>query len=323
MKRTLVSLILGGFLTLPGWFPGGALQAEVLSGLDVLARDGFVPLKGKKVGIVTNCTGKDRKGNKIADLVFNAPGVTLAALFAPEHGLTGTEKQFLDSLRGKKTVWLVANKIDSLAMEQKVEKLEGIGFPYHEVSAVTGRSCGDLLEEVAKTLPDIKLPELTMPVIALVGRPNVGKSTLVNALTKTDRAVVSPVAGTTRDIVTAELTLDGKTYLLADTAGVRRRGQIEAGAEKFSVKRTMTAIAQSSAVLVLIDSTIGTTRGDLHLIYFAHQLKKPTLLVFNKIDLLKTDVTVQHKHTGKFDQVAISALNSEGVEDIADWIKKI
>ena len=97
MKRTLVSLILGGFLTLPGWFPGGALQAEVLSGLDVLARDGFVPLKGKKVGIVTNCTGKDRKGNKIADLVFNAPGVTLAALFAPEHGLTGTENGIVPS----------------------------------------------------------------------------------------------------------------------------------------------------------------------------------------------------------------------------------
>lgn len=244
-------------------------------------------------------------------------------VFDAKIGLTGTEKQFLDSLRGKKTVWLVANKIDSLAMEQKVEKLEGIGFPYYEVSAVTGRSCGDLLEEVANTLPDVKLPELTMPVIALVGRPNVGKSTLINALTNSDRAVVSPVAGTTRDIVTAELTLDNKTYLLADTAGVRRRGQIEAGAEKFSVKRTMTAIAQSSAVLVLIDSTIGTTRGDLHLIYYAHSLSKPTLLVFNKTDLLVTDITVQHRHTGKFDQVAVSALNHDGIDQIADWIKKI
>lgn len=244
-------------------------------------------------------------------------------VFDAKAGLTETEKRFLDSLRGKKTVWLVANKIDSLAMEQNVEKLEGIGFPYHEVSAVTGRSCGDLLEEVAKTLPDIKLTESAMPIIALVGRPNVGKSTLINALTKTERAVVSPVAGTTRDIVTAELTLDGKTYLLADTAGVRRRGQIEAGAEKFSVKRTMTAIAQSSAVLVLIDSTIGTTRGDLHLIYYAHQLKKPTLLVFNKTDLMDKDVTVQHRHTGKFDQVFISALHNDGIFQIADWIKKI
>ena len=239
------------------------------------------------------------------------------------EGLQGGAKEFLNSLRGKKTIWLVANKVDSFNKQEKIEKLTGLGLPYYEVSAATGRGTGDLLDDVTHFLPRATVEKHVLPMIALVGRPNVGKSTLLNSLTNSDRSVVSPVAGTTRDIVTDEVTIGSDRYILADTAGVRRRGQITIGPEAFSVKRTLTAISQSDAVLVLVDATIGTTRGDMHLVYYAQELKKPVLLVFNKTDLLKEHATYFRKHLReKFEHVAISAKDSQNIELVANWIKQ-
>lgn len=239
------------------------------------------------------------------------------------EGLHDRDKQFLNDLRGRKPLWVIANKVDSIQREDKIEKLEQLGLPYYEVSAVTGRGSGDLLEAVTMALPDVIAPFRKELLIALIGRPNVGKSTLLNALTESERAVVSPVAGTTRDIVTASLELDGQTFLLADTAGVRRRGSIERGPEQFSVKRTLSAIEQADGVMVLMDAVAGSARGDLHLIYFAHQLKKPVLLVFNKIDLIKTDAIRFHHHLAKFEQVLISAKDKKNIGQVADWIKNL
>jgi GTP-binding protein len=239
------------------------------------------------------------------------------------EGLSDRNKAFLDQLRGKKEVILVANKVDSVNREKKIHKLPDIGFPYLEISASSGRGTGDLLDEVFTRIPAMHLQSYKQPIIALIGRPNVGKSTLLNALTESERAVVSPVAGTTRDVVTEKLTLNGKEYLLADTAGVRRRGKIEVGAEKFSVKRTLTAITQSTMVIVVIDASVGTSRGDLHLLYFAHELKKPILLVFNKADLVEDLHIPFHKHAKRFDHVVISALNKQNIEEITEWVEKV
>lgn len=237
------------------------------------------------------------------------------------EGLQGQAKEFLNSLRGKKTMWLVANKVDSFNKQEKIEKLTGLGLPYYEISAATGRGTGDLLDDITHFLPRSAPVKHSLPMIALVGRPNVGKSTLLNALTKSDRSVVSPVAGTTRDIVTDEITINNQRYLLADTAGVRRRGQITMGPESFSVKRTLTAISQSDAVLVLVDATIGTTRGDMHLVFYATELNKPVLLVFNKTDLLEEQLTYFKKHLQKkFAHVAISAKEGTNISQVADWI---
>lgn len=239
-------------------------------------------------------------------------------------GIPTKARHFLDALRGKKTVWLVANKVDSAQRERKIDRLDHHGFPYFEVSAATGRGCGDLLEEITTALPAGLLAVSPLPLVALVGRPNVGKSTLLNALTKTERAVVSPIAGTTRDVVTAKLALDGREYLLADTAGVRRRGQIDRGAEDFSVKRTLTAIRQASAVIILADATIGTARGDLHLLYFATELKKPVVIIFNKADLLVDGQPVPfHRHVARFEHITISAQTGQGIDQVAAWLKKV
>lgn len=244
-------------------------------------------------------------------------------VYDAREGLVGQSKQFLDKLRGKKPMWLISNKVDSIEQEQRIVRLDSLGLPYYEVSASTGRGSGDLLEEISYYLPRTKLTPHTLPIIALAGRPNVGKSTLLNALVEEERAVVSPIAGTTRDVVTAKLDLNGKEYLLADTAGVRRRGRIDRGIETFSVRRTLTAVAQASSVIVVIDATQGTTRGDMHLLYYAQELKKPTLLVINKMDLVNDKPMWFHKHVAKrFESIQISALEHTNIPAVAQWIEK-
>ncbi|MBI4948257.1 ribosome biogenesis GTPase Der [Candidatus Berkelbacteria bacterium] len=243
-------------------------------------------------------------------------------LYDAGEGLNDQAKNYLNSLRGKKTIWLVANKVDSFAREKKIFRHTDLGLPYYEVSAATGRGTGDLLEDLTNYLPNYTPIISSMPVIALIGRPNVGKSSLLNALVKSERAVVSPISGTTRDIVTEKLELNGREYLLADTAGVRRRGQITRGPEDFSVKRTLQAVERADAVIIVIDSTLGTSRGDLHLIYLAESLKKPLLLVFNKSDLLDQEATVKlHKHLGKFNYCFVSAKESKNLSEITNWLE--
>lgn len=236
-------------------------------------------------------------------------------------GMTPADLQFLKRLRSKKTVWLLANKVDSHKRFETLSTYDYLKLPSYPISAASGKGIGDMLEDLAREYPAQTTEKNTQPIIALVGRPNVGKSTLLNALTKTERAVVSPVAGTTRDIVTGSLQVDDKTYLLADTAGVRRRGKIAVGPESFSVKRTLAAISQADAVLVLLDASEGTTRGDLHLIYFAKALEKPILLVLNKIDLVPAKQVPFYRYLNKFPNVAISAKESENIEEILDWVR--
>lgn len=236
-------------------------------------------------------------------------------------GLTVADKKFVNKIRQHKDIWLVANKVDSQSRREQLEDYQFLGLPTAQISSISGKGVGDLLESLTSHLPvtNVNIPHQL--IIALVGRPNVGKSTLLNALTKSDRAVVSPVAGTTRDIVTGEMVIDGNKYLLADTAGVRRRGKIARGPEDFSVKRTLAAISQAAAVLVLLDATEGTTRGDLHLIYFAHAMKKPVLLILNKIDLVENKQVPFYRYLNKFEHVVVSALRQENTEKVIDWIK--
>lgn len=245
-------------------------------------------------------------------------------VYDAREGVSPVDRQFLDTLRGRKEVMLVANKVDSLQVENTMEEPTYLGFQVEKVAATTGRGTGDLLETICSKLPKTVIEPSKIPIVAIIGRPNVGKSTLLNALTQSERAVVSPLAGTTRDVVTEKLVIEDKTLLLADTAGIRRRGKIGVGIENFSVKRALQAINAASAVLVLVDSTEGTTRGDLHLIYFAHQLKKPILVVFNKIDLIDNPEKVLfHSHLDKFERVSISAKESTNLSSLVNWLKKV
>jgi GTP-binding protein len=133
------------------------------------------------------------------------------------------------------------------------------------------------------------LPETEGPNIAIVGRPNVGKSRLLNALLGQERAIVSDVPGTTRDTLDTQLTWAGQPLTLIDTAGIRRRGRVEVGIERFSVLRSMRAIDRSDVVLMLIDATEGFTAQDLHIAGYVEQQKKGMVVVVNKWDLIEKD----------------------------------
>lgn len=236
------------------------------------------------------------------------------------EGISEKEKEFVNLLRKKHAVWLVANKIDTYnpTLDGTSDKL---GLKHLAISAAHGRGVADLVEELTKAYPyKAEVVENTVPVIAIVGRPNVGKSSLLNTLLGKERSVVSELNGTTRDVVTDSLTIEDQEYLIADTAGIRRRGKIERGAEAFSVKRAIDIILKADLVLVVTDATAGTTRADLHLLYLARDLNKKVLLVLNKMDLMQQD-SFMHRHAGRFDIAEISALKNENIKSITDWIK--
>ncbi len=207
-------------------------------------------------------------------------------------GITAADDEVAVLLRrSSKPIVLAANKSDSLA--RNLDAVEfyalNLGHPI-PMSAYHGIGTGDVLDAVAELLPPMDEPESDDTVrIALVGRPNVGKSSLLNRLVGSERSVVSSVPGTTRDAIDTMIDINGKPAMLIDTAGVRRRGRVEPGVEKHSVLRTMRAIERSDVAMLLIDAEEGVTAQDTHIAgMILDQLKGVAILV-NKWDLVIKD----------------------------------
>ena len=207
-------------------------------------------------------------------------------------GPSASDAEIADLLRRTdKPTLLAANKADSAARRDMVFEFYelGLGEPI-AISAYHGNGTGDLLDKIVENLPDAEPEEATEgPRIAIVGRPNVGKSRLLNALLGQERAIVSDVAGTTRDSLDTELTWKGQPLTLIDTAGIRRRGRVEQGIERFSVMRSMRAIDRADVVLLLIDATEDFTAQDLHIAGYVEEQKKGLVVVVNKWDLVEKD----------------------------------
>lgn len=194
--------------------------------------------------------------------------------------------------RSAKPVILVVNKVeqyDNLSPVYEFFRL-GLGDPV-PISAAHGMNTGDLLDRVVANLPETT--EKTEPddaiKIAVVGRPNVGKSSLVNAFLGQQRVIVSDVPGTTRDAIDTWLTRDEQTYILIDTAGMRRKGRIEIPTERYSVIRSLKAVDRSDVVLVVLDAVEGITEQDKKIAGYAHEAGKAAVIVVNKWDLLEKD----------------------------------
>lgn len=209
-----------------------------------------------------------------------------------KSGMTAGDHDVADLLRrtDKPTI-LVANKIDNInRKDMAVEFYElGLGDPM-AMSSYHGVGTSDLLDRIVENLPHFEdEPEIDGPKIAIVGRPNVGKSRLINALIGEERSIVSDLPGTTRDSLDTHMTWNGTPLTLIDTAGIRRRGRIEQGIEHFSVLRSMRAIDRSDVVLMVIDSTEGFTAQDLHIAGYVEEQKKGIVIVVNKWDLIEKD----------------------------------
>lgn len=210
-------------------------------------------------------------------------------------GPTSGDYEIADILRrAHKPTVLAINKADSVnRREMTFEYFDlGLGEPF-AISAYHGNGTGDMLDRVVEQLPDVEEEddELEGPKIAIVGRPNVGKSALLNALLGQQRAIVSDVAGTTRDSLDTQIYWEDEPITLIDTAGIRRRGRVEQGIEKVSVMRSMRAIDRADVVILVIDAEEDFTAQDLHIAGYVEEQKKGLVVAINKWDLIEKDHT--------------------------------
>jgi GTP-binding protein len=207
-------------------------------------------------------------------------------------GLTPADEDVADVLRrSNKPVLVAANKADNPARQQEAYEFYTLGLgEVYPVSSIHGIGVGDLLDEIVRSIPVTEEEEVPEALkIALVGRPNVGKSSLLNKLLGQERAIVSEIPGTTRDTIDTYLTWEDEPVLLIDTAGIRRRGRIERGIEKYSVLRSMKAIARADVVLHLLDAQDLVTAQDAHIAGYVLEERRSIIVLVNKWDTIEKD----------------------------------
>ena len=215
------------------------------------------------------------------------------------QGLVDSDSKVADMLRRSgKPVVLVVNKVDSFDkfMGDVYEFYNlGIGDP-HPISAASRLGLGDMLDEVVKHFPEGagEEEEDERPRVAIVGKPNVGKSSIINKLTGEHRVIVSDIAGTTRDAIDTDIVHNGREYVFIDTAGLRRKNKIKEELERYSIIRTVTAVERADVVLVVIDAAEGITEQDAKVAGIAHERGKGVVIVVNKWDAIeKNDKTMK------------------------------
>ena len=221
-------------------------------------------------------------------------------LTSGKEGLTNDDQYIARLLRkSNKPVVLGVNKIDG---QEKIDNIYefyslGLGDPI-PVSGSHGIGIGDLLDECTKQMPDKQKDSYEgMIKFAIIGRPNVGKSSLTNAFLKQDRVIVSNIEGTTRDAIDTVFVANDKTYVVIDTAGIRKRGKVYENIEKYSVLRAKGAIERADVVLIVIDGEKGIIEQDKHVAGLAHEAKKGVIIVYNKWDLVDKDDKTMDKIT--------------------------
>ena len=209
-----------------------------------------------------------------------------------KEGLTSDDEYIAKLLRkSKKPIVFGVNKIDDFTKLDNVYEFYklGLGDPI-PVSGAHGIGIGDILDKAVSLMPNKQKEDYEgMIKFAIIGRPNVGKSSLTNAFLKEERVIVSDIEGTTRDAIDSVFSYDGKYYVVIDTAGIRKRGKVYESIEKYSVLRAKSAIDRSDVVLVVLDATTGIIEQDKHVAGLAHEAKKGVIIVYNKWDTVEKD----------------------------------
>ena len=220
------------------------------------------------------------------------------------QGLQDADAKVADMLRrSKKPVVLVVNKVDSFEkfMPDVYEFYNlGIGDPY-PISASSMLGLGDMLDEVVKNFPEYNKDEAEdeRPKVAIIGKPNVGKSSLINKLAQEDRVIVSDIAGTTRDAIDTDIRYNGKEYVFIDTAGLRRKNKIKEEIERYSIIRAVTAVERADVCIIVIDAT----EQDAKIAGIAHERGKGIIIAVNKWDAIEKDDKTIYRHTEKIRQI--------------------
>ncbi|MGI5873226.1 MAG: ribosome biogenesis GTPase Der [Bacillota bacterium] len=251
-------------------------------------------------------------------------------------GLTEEDARAASILkRSQKPIVLAVNKIDNFDNVDYYDFYRlGIGDPI-PISSIHGMNTGDLLDAVVQAFPVYERDEDDEDVIkfALIGRPNVGKSSLSNRLLGEERTIVSDIPGTTRDSIDSSFEQDGQKYTMIDTAGVRRQGKIKDTTEKYSIIRTLRSVDRSDVVLMLLDAVDGVTEQDKKIAGYAHNAGKGMLIVVNKWDAIEKDEKTMKKFEEDIREemaflsyapiVYISALTGQRVHRVLQWVRYI
>jgi GTP-binding protein len=286
-------------------------------------------------GIEIEAAGKIQTAMRYqAKLAIDEADVILFVVDAKD-GLTAADQEVAAILRtARKPVLLVVNKVDSAKDELDTFEFYnlGLGEPI-AISAANALGLGDLLDKVIAALPagTVAAEETDTIKVAFIGRPNVGKSSLVNALLGEERVIVSDIPGTTRDAIDTRYSKDGSDYILIDTAGMRRKGKIDQPVERYSVVRSLRAIDRADVVLILIDAVDGVTEQDKKIAGYAHEAGRASIIVVNKWDLVEKDskTTLRYTETIRselgFMQYApvlfVSALTKQRVHRVGELVK--
>lgn len=252
-----------------------------------------------------------------------------------EHGITAADENIAEILRrSNKTVVVAANKADDLKHVDSAIEFYGLGLgQVVAVSAIHGLGTGDMLDAITAELKEFENnwgddePDEQLK-IAIVGRPNAGKSTLLNKLIGEDRVITSDVAGTTRDAIDMTIRWHGQDVTLIDTAGIRRRGRIEPGPEKFSVIRAFKAIERCNVAVLVVDAEEGVTEQDEHIAGYVIDEYKSLLIVVNKWDAVEKDAFTQNEFLANIRErlhfvpyapvIFISALTGQRIHQVLD-----
>lgn len=252
------------------------------------------------------------------------------------EGLTNDDEYIAKMLiRSKKPVILAVNKIDDSHLINNIYEFYalGLGDPI-AVSGVHGIGIGDVLDAVVKSFPEKTRKEYEgMTSFAFIGRPNVGKSSLVNAILNEERTIVSNVEGTTRDAIDTPFKRDGKDYVVIDTAGIRKKGKVYENIEKYSVLRALSAIERSDVVCVVLDGETGIRDQDKHVAGYAHEAGKGVVILYNKWDTVDKDSNttseIERKIRNEFVYLNyapilfVSALNKQRIHQIVPTIEQV
>ena len=251
-------------------------------------------------------------------------------------GVTSDDQMIARMLRksGKKVI-LAVNHIDDGSKVDAIYDFYqlGLGEPL-AISCLHGIGIGDLLDQIVNALSDVNIPDYEGSIaFSLIGRPNVGKSSLVNALLHQQRVIVSDISGTTRDAIDTPLTANGIDYVCIDTAGIRKKGKVYENIEKYSVLRSLSAIERSDVVVFVLDGESGIVDQDKHVAGYAHEAGKPIVIVYNKWDTVEKDDKTADMMRAKIKDAFIylsyapilfvSAKSGQRVSEILDMVNTV
>ncbi len=250
------------------------------------------------------------------------------------NGVMPLDIELIDNLRKySKTIFYVVNKIDGPKKEMSLYDFYSLGVDIHSLSALNGNGYEELMDTITELLPENTNEKSEFPRIAIVGRPNVGKSTLTNCLLSKDRMIVSSVAGTTIDAVDSECKYYGKKYILVDTAGIRKKGKMSQTIERYSFIRTVRNIEDCDIALIILDTYDGVVELDQKIAGVVHAAKKPSIVLLNKWDLVDKNAVSTEEAANLVHQklwfmrhvpvLTIAAINKQRVTKLFPLVDKI